>query len=113
MTEVNKKKIRGWKRRIKAIDSWFETYRMPDLDRFQDRGSAYLKIRISPWNLLCERVPPNWYFQLILQKLVVVHDTWKVIFEREQVPFDLQIWLNYPNTIRSQVVCAKVNCVGE
>jgi len=94
MIEVNKKKIRGWKRRIKAIEPWFEAYKMPDLDRFKEKGSAYIKIRISPWNLICERVPPNWYFRLILQKLVLIHDSWKVIFERQQIPFDLQIWLN-------------------
>src|SRR5690606_27292073 len=63
MRDVNKKKIRGWKRRIKEIDRWFEIYKMPDLDRFKTREEAYVKIRISPWNLVCERVPPNWYFR--------------------------------------------------
>jgi hypothetical protein len=113
MTELNKKKIRGWKRRIKEIDRWFEAYKMPDLDRFKARGEAYVKIRISPWNLVCERVPSNWYFRLIARKLVLIHDLWKDIFESEQIPYDLQIWLNYPNTIRSQIVCAKVDSYGE
>lgn len=112
-TDINKKKIRGWKRRIKEIDRWFEAYKMPDLDRFKARGEAYVKIRISPWNLVCERVPPNWYFRLIARKLVLIHDLWKDIFESEQIPYDLQIWLNYPNTIRSQIVCAKVDSYGK
>ncbi|MCF0071398.1 hypothetical protein LZD49_13025 [Dyadobacter sp. CY261] len=113
MITVNKKKIRGWKRRIKEIDRWFEAYKMPDLDRFKTKGEDYVKIRISPWNLVCERIPPNWYFRLIAQKLVLIHDIWKDIFESQQIPYDLQIWLNYPNTIRSRIVCAKVESFGE
>jgi len=48
-----------------------------------------------------------------LQKLVIIHNQWKVFYENQTAPYDLQIWLNFPDTIRSEVVCAKVNAFGE
>lgn len=109
----NKKKIRGWKRRKKQIDNWFNSSKAPNLDKFYSKGEDYVTVRIDPWNRLCERIPPNWYFRLILQKLVIIHNQWKAFYENQTTPYDLQLWLNFPNTIRSEVVCAKVNLVGE
>jgi hypothetical protein len=70
-------------------------------------------VRIDPWNRLCERIPPSWYFRLIIGRLIDIHDEWKKAYRGLNRPFDLQIWLNDPNTIRSQVVCASVDAVGE
>ncbi|SEI69239.1 hypothetical protein SAMN05216327_103278 [Dyadobacter sp. SG02] len=112
MTTVNNKKIRGWKRRIKEIDRWFEANKMPDLSHFEARGEEFVKIRIDPWTRVCDRVPPDWYFRLVIQKLVLIYNLWEEIFERQEIPYDLQIWLNYPNTIRSEVVCASVDNIG-
>lgn len=111
-TNTNKKKIRGWKRKVKEIDRWFEANKMPDLSHFESKGEEYVKIRIDPWNRLCERVPPDWYFRLVIQKLVLIHNLWEETFESQKIPYDLQIWLNYPNTIRSEVVCARVDDIG-
>jgi hypothetical protein len=72
-----------------------------------------VKIRIDPWNRLCERVPPSWYFRVIIERLLEIHDYWKEAYNKLNKLFDLQIWLNDPNTIRSQVVCASVDAPGE
>ena len=109
---TNKKKIRGWKRKVKEIDRWFEANKMPDLRHFEAKGEEYIKIRIDPWTRVCERVPPDWYFRLVIHKLVLIHNLWEEIFKGQKIPYDLQIWLNYPNTIRSEVVCAKVDSFG-
>lgn len=113
MTNSNRKKIRGWKRRIQHIDKWFEKSKKYDLELFKSHGEDYTKIRIYPWNLLCERIPPNWYFRLIIGKLIAIYEIWKDKYERQKCPYDLQIWLNDPNTIRSQIVCAQVEKNGE
>ncbi|WP_254411200.1 hypothetical protein [Dyadobacter diqingensis] len=113
MLQTNRKKIRGWKRRKKQINIWFNANKVPDLDKFHSKGEDYVKVRIDPWNRLCERIPPNWYFRLILQKIVIIHNQWKAFYGNQTTPYDLQLWLNFPNTIRSEVVCAKVNAVGE
>ena len=113
MLLTNNKKIRGWKRRKKHIDKWFDWNKGPDLDRFHSKGEDYVKIRLDPWNRLYERNPPNWYFRLILQKLLIIYKQWKLFYETQAVPYDLQLWLNFPNTIRCEVVCAKVESVGE
>lgn len=112
MSPTNKKKIRGWKRKVKEIDRWFEANKMPDLSYFEVKGEEYVKIRIDPFTRVTGRVPPDWYFRLIIQKLIVIHNLWQEIFDRQKIPYDLQIWLNYPNTIRSEVVCAKVDSFG-
>lgn len=113
MYTTNKKKLRGWKRRQKKIDKWFNSARMPNLENFHKNGEDFIKIRIDPWNRLCETIPPNWYFRLILKKLVVIYDLWKTHYENQSTPFDLQLWLNFPNTIRCEVVCTKVNLFGD
>ena len=113
MLTKNKKKIRGWKRRIKELDRWFEHYRSVDLEIFLTRGEVYMKIQIDPWNRLAERSIPPWYFKHILSRLLQVHDAWKVAFEKSGVAYDLQVWLNDPKTHRSQLVCARVDRAGE
>jgi len=113
MIDNNKKKIRGWKRRKTHVDLWFDQYKASHIESFKNWGEDYVKVRIDPWNRLCERVPPSWYFRLIIEKLIAIHDDWKKIYTELGQPFDLQIWLNDPNSIRSQVVCASVNQKGE
>jgi len=113
MLRCNKKKIRGWKRRIKELDHWFEYYRNVDIESFLYRGEAYVKIQIDPWNRMHERTPPAWYFKLILARLIKIHHEWKDMFEKLSVPYDLQVWLNNPHTQRSQVVCARVDHPGK
>jgi hypothetical protein len=31
MIDPNKKKIRGWKRRVAHVDSWFDKYKIPNI----------------------------------------------------------------------------------
>ena len=113
MAYSNRKKIRGWKRRIKHIDKWFVSAKECNFELFNNLKEDYTKIRIYPWNLLSERIPPNWYFRLILEKLIVVHELWKNKYDGYNCSYDLQIWLNDPNTIRSHVVCAQVENSGD
>jgi hypothetical protein len=112
MIDSNKKKIRGWKRRIKHIDVWFEKNKNPNINHSKNRGEDYIKIRIDPWNRLYERIIPDWYFRLIISKIILIHDSWRRQYESLDIYFDLQIWLNNPNNIRSEIVCAKVDTPG-
>ncbi len=109
----NKKRIRGWKRRINQVDRWFQRCQNADLESFLSLGEVYVKIRIDPWNRLHERTPPIWYFKLIVARLIQIHHEWKKAFDKSGVAYDLQIWLNDPHTQRSQVVCAHVDLPGE
>lgn len=113
MLYSNKKKIRGWRRRIKQLDTWYNLRKSPDIDSFQQRGETYVKVIIDPWYRLNKRVPPAWYFKLIIGKLILIHDHWKTTFDSLQQPFDLQLWLKDPDNIESQLVCAKVDSNGE
>jgi len=109
MYNSSKSKIRGWKRRLKHIDSWFEDNKEPNFEAFNYYQEDYVKIRIDPWNRLCERNPPVWYSRIILSKLIKIYNHWDEEYKKLETPYDLQLWLNDPNFIRSEVVCAKVD----
>ncbi|MEQ8475440.1 hypothetical protein [Fulvivirga sp.] len=111
--DSNKKKIRGWKKQVRKIDQWFELVKKPDFDHFESRLEDYVKIRIDPWNRLSERTPPMWYSKLILKRLIDIYDLWDKEFQKLNKPYDLQLWINEPNFIKSQVVCAQVDKDGD
>lgn len=107
-----KSKIRGWKRRLYHIENWYKNNTYPDFEAFEKYYEDYVKIRIDPWNRVCERNPPHWYSKAILARLIDIYDRWEIEYEKQNKLFDLQIWINDPNFIRSQIVCAKVDKEG-
>ncbi len=107
--DPNKKKIRGWKKQTKKITDWHLNHENPDLEHFNNYGEDFVKIRIDPWNRLMERQPPGWYCKIILERLIEIHNKWYQYYSLNQQNFDLQLWINEPKFIRSQVVCAKTD----
>lgn len=103
----NKKKIRGWKRKVKLVDNWFELNKEFDCTRFENSGEHYIKIQIDPWNRLGSRRMPNWFFKLILEKMIKIHDLWLEELEANNFKLDLQIWLYENINTRSELVCPK------
>jgi hypothetical protein len=110
--DPNKKKIRGWNKKIRQIDLWFDRSKNLDVGHLQKYREDYVKIQINPWNRLVKRAPPNWYYKLILVKLIEIHDLWIQNEALKDHPHDLQLWLHEPNTIRSEVVCPLVGKEG-
>ncbi len=108
MLHHRKKKIRGWKRKTKQISQWFESNKGFSFSHFEKYREEYVKISVDPWNRLGKRTPPNWYFKLILQKLIEIHDLWNIEVSSLEVPFDLQIWLHDKVTMRSEIVCSAI-----
>ncbi|MEZ4774210.1 MAG: hypothetical protein R3D00_13585 [Bacteroidia bacterium] len=106
-------KIRGWKRRVRQLDQWLEKYKTPDLPGPENRTDAYVKIWIDPWFRLQKRNPPAWYFKLILDRFSLMYDQWQIAFSHASYPFDLQLWLFENNTIESELVCTRVDEVGQ
>ena len=111
----NKKKIRGWKRRIRQIDRWGENIRTPYLKNYiENNGSdTYDGCYLYPFYTLDKRHPPLWFFKLIISKLITAYFEWEKVFEELGPPFDLQMWLYDPGYISSEIICYKMNEEGE
>ncbi len=105
------KKIRGHKRRWKAIDNWIANNKDLDIEYLKEYGKDYVKIRIHPWSGIqitnSKRPEPNRATrQRILQGLIVIYRNWKQQLDTIGEPYYLKIWLFDPHFSKSQVVCA-------
>jgi hypothetical protein len=109
MQNFKNKKIRGWNRRIKHIQVWYNSNKEFNFNHFNQYREDYVKIQIHPWNRLGYLIPPNWYFKLIIEKLISIHALWMANQELKKANFDLQIWLFDKVSVRSQIVCALVD----
>jgi len=112
---ANKKKIRGWKRRIRQVNEWGERIKQPYLDYFlSDRGRyTYDRCILSPFYRLDKRHPPLWFYKIIIAKFVAAYRDWEKVFKDLNIPHDLQIWLYDPAFIRSEIICYKMEEAGQ
>jgi hypothetical protein len=110
-----KKRIRGWKRRVRHLDRWGELIKQPHTEYFlTERGRhTYERYTVSPFYNLVKRHPPLWYYRLIIAKLVTAYSEWQKKFDSLDVPYDLQLWLYDPAYIRSEIICHKMQQDGE
>ncbi|WP_295772352.1 hypothetical protein [uncultured Mucilaginibacter sp.] len=110
-----KKKVRGWKRRVHHLDRWGELIKEPHTKYFlTERGRhTYERYTVSPFYNLVKRHPPLWFYKLIIAKLVTAYSEWQKTFDKLNVPYDLQLWLYDPSYIRSEIICHKMQQHGE
>lgn len=108
-----RKKIRGWKRRIKQIDTWGGWIQKPDLVYYDRRGFTYERCTLHPFYMLEKRHPPLWFYKIIIAKFVDTYYKWDVVFKERVNPYDLILWLYDPAYIRSEIVCYKVDEEGK
>ncbi|KZL51011.1 hypothetical protein PN488_13175 [Nodularia spumigena CS-591/12] len=97
----NKKKIRGWKKRIRQIEKWKQRNFNVDLS---NSNYDHVKIWIHPWSSLAKPSPPLWYRRLILSAMFEIYHNWKKQLIERGEPFYLKIWLFHPRFSHSQVV---------
>jgi len=107
----NKKKIRGWKRRVKQIDQWKLRYIELNMGQLKANQRDYVKLWIDPFYRLTRRNPPVWFFRLLLAAMVEVYHSWHQTLKQLDEPFYLKIWLYHPNFIQSQIVAAFRECL--
>ncbi|MCP1357227.1 hypothetical protein [Aneurinibacillus migulanus] len=107
----NKKKIRGWKRRIKQIEQWKLRSIELDVEQLLQNQREYVKLWIDPWYRLVKRNPPLWYSRLLLAAMIEVYHSWHEKLSQFDESFYLKMWLYYPNFINSQIVVAFRDCL--
>lgn len=105
-TFTNRKKVRGWKRRLRQLERFRLAHRTLDVEGLRQSHYEYVKIRLDPWSRLGGRNPPVWFRRRILAALMDIHDAWRAELEGLGEPYYLEIWLFHPDFHRSQVVAA-------
>ncbi len=105
-TFTNRKKVRGWKRRLRQLERFRLAHRALDVETLRQSHYDYVKIWLDPWSRLGGRNPPVWYRRRILAALLDIHDAWREALEAAGEPYYLEVWLFHPDFHRSQVVAA-------
>jgi hypothetical protein len=108
-----RKKIRGWRRRLRQVERWGEWISQPDLDWFKRRGYTYERCTLSPFYMFEKRHPPVWFYKHIIAKLIAAFESWTKVFEEMDIYYDLHLWLYDPAYIRSEIICYQVKQQGE
>lgn len=102
-----RKKIRGWKRRVKEIDRWKAYNRNLNLGLLEEYSRDYVKLgSLSFYSLFRKYVLPSWYKRLIIQALIDVYDSWKQTLDELGEPYYLKIWIFEKDILHSQVVAS-------
>ena len=102
----NRKKVRGWKRRIRQLERLRLRHRELDLEALRQDRVDYVEILLSPWSRLVGRNPPYWYRRRIMAAFVDIFDAWRDQLERLGEPYYLALWVLDPDFYRTQVVAA-------
>ncbi len=105
------KKIRGGKRRLKAIKLWVENNKMLDIDYLRSYEKDYVKFRIDPWgrfiiNNIEFPQPKKMFKREFINGLIDIYTSWQDQLNKLNEPYYLKIWLFEKDLKKSQVVCA-------
>lgn len=109
----NRKKVRGWKRRIRQLERLRLAYRELNVEALRDGRAQYVKIWLDPWKRLVPRNPPYWFRRRILAALIDIHDSWRRALERTGEPYHVAIWLFHPAFHDTQVVATMGKLAAE
>lgn len=116
---MRKKKVRGHRRRWKAIENW--RLHNTDLDLtdylLNERERFYVKIGLHPWGSLSLTnsewpQPRGKTKQKIIEALIDIYEDWQHQLDQLGQPYYLKIWFFEPYFSKSQVVCAIGECVN-
>ncbi|MBR8841025.1 MAG: tetratricopeptide repeat protein [Stigonema ocellatum SAG 48.90 = DSM 106950] len=91
----SKKKVRGWKRRIRQIQQWKQRNFNVGINDFNYDHAKIQSVKASP---------PMWYRRLIEDAMLEIYHNWKKQLIERGEPFYLRIWLFHPRFYKSQVV---------
>ena len=104
--DKSKKKIRGFKRRVKAIDAWKNNNLDLDLQYLEDYSRDYVKVWIHPFYSLSQYTLPNWYKRKVIDALLEIYDSYKKTLKENYEDYYLRVWIFEKDFMASQVVVA-------
>ncbi|HTE17101.1 MAG TPA: hypothetical protein VK689_01835, partial [Armatimonadota bacterium] len=86
----NKKKVRGWKRRIRQLERLRLAYREMDVERLRAAERQYVKIWLDPWSRVVPRNPPYWYRRRVVATFIDIYESWRRALEASGEPYYLE-----------------------
>ncbi len=108
----NRKKVRGWPRRLRRLAALRPRAAVPDEGALRGRGYDYVRPALDPWDRLVPRNPPAWLRRRMLGVLLDLHAEWHRHLTARGEPFYLAVWLFEPRFYRSQLVAAVGDRIG-
>jgi hypothetical protein len=110
-----RRKIRGWKRRVKQVDRWGDLIKQPNTEWFKRESTKHMYERcfLSPFYLAEKRHPPLWFYKRIISKFITAYEAWAKDLTKLEMPFDLMLWIYDPAFIRSEIISWKVEEAGQ
>ena len=108
----NKKKVRGWKRRVRQLERLRQAHLRLVVDALRVAEREYVKIWLDPWSRLVPRNPPYWYRRRILAAFMDILHSWRDALEATGEPYYLELWLFHPDFHGTQVVAAGGDMIG-
>lgn len=102
----NRKKVRGWKRRLRELERFRLAHLALDVDALRQSEVVYVKLWLDPWSRLVPRDPPVWFRRRVLAAFLDILRSWHGALEATGEPFYLRLWLFDPRFDRTQVVAA-------
>lgn len=100
----NRKKIRGFKRRVREILKWKEKHRHFPQKAFGFGNKYYIRFYIFPWYSLWNINPPIWLQKKMLEAMIEVAHEWNQYFLNKSIEFDLQIWFQQREFARTELL---------
>lgn len=101
---IGRKKIRGWNRRLKAIQVWEALHSALPESVWEKGGRYHIRFYVAPWYMLEKRDPPLWFFRGVLMAFVRIHTAWKARLDATGIPYQLQLWVYEPQRYWTDLV---------
>mgnify|MGYP006983098451 CR=1 FL=1 len=102
---MKRKKIRGHKRRWRAIDRQVDTLKIPDMLSRMGKAYADLSVVFRKSHEYIQE-PEGKTRMKILNGLLDIYESWKAQLDKTGQSYYLKIWLFEPRFSMSRVVCA-------
>lgn len=108
----NRHKVRGYRRRLRALDRFADAHAGLDLDALRLRHYDYVKLWLDPWSRLAKRNPPMGYRRPALRAFFRIAEAWDRQLRTLGEPYYLAVWLHDPRFHATQVVAGLRERIG-
>lgn len=104
--DFRRKKLPGWKRKVKEVEQWKSSYMNIDMETFTEKTRDYVKLWGCTFYSLNKYTLPFWYKRLIIESLIEIYDSWKQSLDELNEFYYLKVWIFEGDMMHSQVVAS-------